>query len=65
MRQEDYNDMMKTPEEGFFIRTPRKPSLLPKCPRCGEEYLGNGKDLCVDCKCVSDFFNASSKTVTK
>jgi hypothetical protein len=48
MKQEDYNNMMMTPEEGYAFRHP-EPPVLPRCPICGEEYSGNGIDLCVEC----------------
>jgi predicted RNA-binding Zn-ribbon protein involved in translation (DUF1610 family) len=50
MRQEDYNDMMKTSDEAYLLRV--KPSKRVKiyCPNCGEAYLGNGIDLCVECQ---------------
>lgn len=48
MKQEDYNDMMMTPEEGYAYRHP-KPYVWPKCPKCRENYSGDGVALCTDC----------------
>lgn len=48
MKQEDYNSIMKYPWE---ISRSYAASDLKKCPNCEFEYLGNGIDLCVDCKC--------------
>jgi hypothetical protein len=48
MKQEDYNDMMMTSEEGYAFRHPKSP-VWNKCPQCGENYSGDGKTLCVDC----------------
>lgn len=45
MRQEDYNDMMRLPGE---VQT-RKSADLPRCPECGERYLGNGIEPCIEC----------------
>ena len=42
MNQEQINSLWAKPP------VPQKP--LPKCPSCGEPYLGNGKDLCVECE---------------
>lgn len=46
MRQEDLNSMMRHPGE---IKTAPASSCLPRCPECGERYLGDGVTLCVDC----------------
>lgn len=49
MRQEDYNDMMRTPEEVYAERN-KPPVKLPNCPYCGEEYSGDGVTPCVLCE---------------
>lgn len=46
MRQEDLNSMMRNPGE---IKTAPAELYLPRCPECGERYLGDGVTLCVDC----------------
>ena len=45
MRQEDYNDMMKS----HWEKPANTKSDLPACPHCNERYLGDGLALCVDC----------------
>lgn len=45
MRQEDYNDMMRLPWE----TQSRQTANLPRCPACGERYLGNGIEPCIEC----------------
>lgn len=45
MKQEQLNDIMRLPSE---CSTPSK-GEMPRCPKCKEKYLGNGKSLCVDC----------------
>ena len=49
MRQEDYNDMMKTPEESLQLRQSNISKKLPECPVCKSEYLGDGVAPCVEC----------------
>lgn len=49
MKQEDYNDMMRTPEEAYAERN-KPPAKFPNCPSCGEEYLGDGVLPCLDCE---------------
>ena len=49
MRQEDYNDMMKTPEESLQLRQSNISKKLPECPICKSEYLGDGVAPCVEC----------------
>lgn len=46
MNQDDYNGMMKLPWE---CGTPKSVNL-PSCPCCGEKYLGDGKELCIECE---------------
>lgn len=46
MRQEDYNDMMRSPGERIFNKIM---SHAPRCPRCGERYSGDGQALCTEC----------------
>ena len=45
MKQEDYNEMMRYPWE----RKASKCEPLPKCPKCGEEYCGDGVAPCIEC----------------
>lgn len=47
--QEDINDMMMTPEESDAYHHPKE-AAWNRCPRCGENYSGNGGDLCVACQ---------------
>ena len=47
VRQEDYNSIMRHPGEN---RDTTRPIDLPKCPACEERYMGNGRDLCIDCE---------------
>lgn len=49
MRQEDYNDMMKTPEESLQLRQSNISKKMPECPICKSEYLGDGVAPCVEC----------------
>lgn len=47
LSQEDYNSMMRYPWESS------KSSLkqpINKCPQCGYNYCGDGKNLCTECK---------------
>lgn len=46
MKQEDLNGMMRSPGEA---KTAQAPVELPRCPECGERYLGNGMALCTEC----------------
>lgn len=43
MKQEDYNAVMTD----FKQKTKTKENH--KCPACGFLYLGDGKQLCIDC----------------
>ena len=46
MRHEDYHDLLhKLPWEQ---RKPR--ATQPYCPKCGENYCGDGKSLCTECE---------------
>ena len=54
MRQEDYNDMMKTPEESLQLRQSNISKKLPECPICKSEYLGDGVAPCVECDNKND-----------
>lgn len=45
MNQEDLNTMMRNPGE----RTDRPKPQLPKCPKCGEPYCGDGVQPCLEC----------------
>lgn len=47
MRQEDYNSMMRYPWESDYREDAKK---LPLCPKCGEEYCGDGVNPCIECK---------------
>lgn len=47
MKQEDYNSMMSYPWERDYEE---KNESLPFCPSCGETYLGDGIEVCVDCE---------------
>lgn len=49
MKQEDYNDMMRTPAEAYAERN-KPPRKFPKCPSCGEGYLGDGVLPCLQCE---------------
>lgn len=46
MKQEDLNGMMRSPGEA---KTAPAPAELPRCPECGERYLGDGMALCTEC----------------
>ena len=46
MRQQDYNDVMRLPDETSFCANRRQ--IL--CPSCNSPYLGDGKKECVDCE---------------
>lgn len=46
--------MMRHPGE---IKTAPAESYLPRCPECGERYLGDGVTPCVDCE--------SARAITK
>lgn len=46
MKQEDLNDMMRSPCEA---KPAPASAELPRCPECGERYLGNGVALCTEC----------------
>ena len=50
MRQEDYNDMMKTPEESLQQKKKKNSKKLRECPICKSEYLGDGVAPCVEKK---------------
>ncbi len=50
MTQEDYNDMRRTPEEGYWIRKLKPEPCKIYCPQCGFAYLGDGIKPCVDCQ---------------
>lgn len=49
MRQEDLNDMMRNPGEGKQLPA----RSLPKCPSCGEPYLGDGVAPCLECAALA------------
>lgn len=43
--QELLNSIMRNPGEPRSSTAP----VLPKCPKCGERYCGNGVQLCTEC----------------
>lgn len=45
LTQEDYNSMMRDP--GWRNLSQRND--VPVCPRCGERYMGDGVNVCVEC----------------
>ena len=49
MNQEQLNSMMKTPDEALALRA-KSTIKNNRCPSCGYEYLGDGKDLCTECE---------------
>lgn len=49
MKQEDYNDIMKTPAQAFAIMRGQVIRTLKECPKCGEAYLGDGYLPCIEC----------------
>ena len=50
MKQEDFNEMMRRPEEVFKSA----PKELPVCPCCGHHYLGDGVSLCLECESIKE-----------
>lgn len=46
MKQEDYNSIMRD----IGDRPTEPKNNLPSCPKCGERYLGDGVNLCVECR---------------
>lgn len=45
MKQEDYNEMMRNPDE----KINESQIAWKKCPSCGFNYCGNGIDTCIEC----------------
>ena len=43
MNQRDINDLLNGKK--LYHEGP-----LPRCPRCGYKYLGDGKNLCLECE---------------
>lgn len=50
--------MMRHPGE---IKTAPASSYLPRCPGCGERYLGDGVTPCVDCEAT----RAAAQAITR